>query len=124
MRAETTIRVFGVYLFALGIGVVLAPGVVFALILLPAPGGDAVFFAGLLLAAIGYYFLVTAQPGGAAFARATVTARMAIALATLAAVLVGRVAPNFLVLNAIDVAGALWTIAALRRTGEASFRLW
>jgi len=115
MNPAKSIEIFAFYLFALGLGIVFQPALLWSLILLPPPQGDAVLFLGFVVLLLGFYYFAMARSGVTVFFRVTVWGRAAIFLATLAWVVLGGLAANYLVLLAVDLAGAIWTLAALRR---------
>jgi hypothetical protein len=107
--------VFGIYLMAIGAAVVLIPNVVLGLLRVVPTNEVWIRVAGSLAAAIGYYYVRAAMLDYRPFFRWTVHARLCF-LSLCAAFVLLRLAPwQLLIFAAPDLAGALWTAAALRQ---------
>jgi len=121
MTPGRTLRLFAAYLATLGVALLLAPGPVFALMMLPPPPGDQVFFIGLLVAALAVYYHQMSR--STAFAQTTVLVRPGFVFATLAGAAAGWVAPNYLLAVWPDLLGAWATARALRHAGHPAISL-
>ncbi len=123
MTAQDTIRFFSYYLFVLGACVLLAPGLTTAVIFLPPPTDGDYVFIGILAIVLAYYYLRMAQERNLTFMQATVIGRTGAFLLTVLWVIFGGLAPNYLAIIAIDLAGAIWTAQALRNEGVPAIKL-
>lgn len=115
MSATTSIRVFGVYLVVLGAALIVAPNPVLAPFGYPPTSEVWVRVVGVLAAALGFYYNVAARFGLVPFYRATVVARILVFVCFGAFVLLGFARPALALFGAVDLAGAIWTAAALRK---------
>jgi len=113
--AARSILVFGAYLLALGMALLLSPDT----LLRPfgfAPTGDVwIRVVGMLSGILGFYYLQAARAGLAAFFRWTVPVRLSVLIIFAVFVALGMAPPALLLFGAVDAAGALWTWSALRR---------
>jgi hypothetical protein len=116
--AARSVFVFGLYLIAVGLGLLLAPNAVLGPLGFP-PAADAwPRVVGVLVLCLSYYYLSAARAGLTLFLRWTVTVRVGVFVIFGSLVLL-KVAPAPLaLLGAVDLAAALWTAAALRRAGQ------
>jgi hypothetical protein len=112
-RAATSILVFSFYLIGMGLMFVFAPKV--ALEQLSVPPEQAVWgrCMGVLLVCIAYYYIVCARAELTEFFRATVYSRFILVAAFVILVAMGDAPWLLLIPGAIDLAGALWTMAVL-----------
>lgn len=112
--AARSVLVFGCYLLVLGVGLVLAPG----LLLAPfgfAPSTDVwVHVAGMLVVIIGGYYVVAARAQLQPLLRATIYARFGVLGCFVAFYALHWGPAALLLFGAVDAAGALWTAWALR----------
>ncbi len=114
-NSARSVFVFGIYLAVLGIGLLVAPGPMLAPFGLPAPQEVWVRVGGMVIAFLGGYYILAARHGLRPFLAWTVATRASVIVVF--AVLVGTgLGPAVLLLfGAVDLAGAVWTWAALRR---------
>ena len=114
-NSARTVFIFGIYLAVLGIGLLVAPGPLLAPFGLPAPQEVWVRVGGMVIAILGAYYMLAAKHGLRPFLAWTVAIRASVIVVF--AVLVGTgLGPAVLLLfGAVDLAGAVWTWAALRR---------
>ncbi len=110
-----TVFAFGVYLGMLGIGLLAAPGLVLAPFGLPAPQEVWVRVGGMVIAILGVYYMLAARHGLQAFFAWTVATRASVIVVFAVLVLSGLAPTVLLLFGAVDLAGAAWTWAALRR---------
>lgn len=113
-NATTSIRVFAIYLLILGPLLVLAPALVLGLFGIPLPSDVWIRVVGVLVVALGYYYLKAAHAGLVPFYRATVAARVFVFASFLAFALLGLAPPTLVLFGSIDLAGAAWTALGLR----------
>lgn len=120
--AARSVLAFGVYLLALGLGLLLAPDAMLALFGRPPATDPWLRVVGLVVIILALYYLSAARSGVEAFFRWTLWGRPLAAVALL--VLMGAgVLPAFVaLLAALDFAGAAWTAAALRGARRAGGR--
>ena len=112
-RAATSVFAFGLYLCALGLGILLSPRPVFDAIGVDA-GDGWVRVVGMMLLLIGWMDLRAARAELREFFVISVEARLAVPVFFIAFVALGWATPLLLAFAAIDVAGATWTAQALR----------
>ncbi len=111
--------VFGWYLAGLGALLVAAPNVALAVFGLPPTGEPWIRVAGVLVLVIAYFDVRMGREDFVPFARLTVHARVAVLVLFVALVLAGLARPVLILFGATDLAGALWTAAALRSDARA-----
>lgn len=116
-RSARTVFVFGIYLAVLGIGLLVAPGPVLAPFGLPAPQEVWVRVGGMVIAFLGAYYMLAAKHGLRAFLAWTVATRASVIVVFAVLVATGLGPTVLLLFGVVDLAGALWTWAALRREG-------
>lgn len=112
-RAAASVLVFGVYLFALGIWLVVAPNSLLSLFGFPLAADVWIRVAGMLVLLLGYLYVQTARRGLTQFFWFTVQARSAVIVFFAAFVALGLARPTLLLFGLVDLAGALWTWRAL-----------
>lgn len=113
-RAAMSVLVFGVYLVALGLVLAIAPNVVTRATGVAETTEPWLRVVGALAINIGLYYLVAARMELRPILVASVPARLAIPLWLTGFVLWADADPSILVFGAADLAGALWTLTALR----------
>jgi uncharacterized protein YjeT (DUF2065 family) len=115
--AAASILAFGIYLVALGTGLLLAPNGMLALFGRPSTSEPWLRVVGLVALVLGTYYAAAARAGDAAFFGWTVKGRL-FGAAVLAILVVKGIAPAFvLLMAAADAAGAAWTAIASGRAG-------
>lgn len=113
-RPAVTVGVFGAYLFCLGIVLLVAPNVLLSLFGLPETTEVWIRVLGVVVINIGVYYWYAAKSEAKLFFRATVYARFFVLAAFTALVLLGMTKPVLILFGAVDAAGALWTLLALK----------
>jgi hypothetical protein len=113
--ATTSIRVFGVYLVILGAALMVAPNAVLAPFGVPPTSEFWVRVVGVLAIALGFYYGQAARSELVPFYRATIVVRAFVFVCFGAFVLLGFAPPALALFGTVDLAGAIWTAAALRR---------
>jgi hypothetical protein len=113
-KVATSIRVFGIYLMLLGAAVLAVPNLVLAPFGIPPTSEVWLRVVGVLVLALGYYYVQAARHDLVPFYRATVPARAFVFLSFVAFVLFGLVKPALILFGTIDLAGAAWTFVGLR----------
>jgi hypothetical protein len=113
-RSAASGYAFGIYALVLGASVVAAPNAVIGLVGLAPTSEVWLRVAGVLAAAIGYYYLRACAAEDRSFLRGSVHGRLGTALAFGAFVAL-RLAPwQLLLFAAVDLPTAIWTAWALR----------
>ena len=116
-RAATSVMVFAVYLFVLGLVFLLVPNTLLGLFRIPETHDVWVRLVGMLVILIGFYYTVAARNELVPILRATVLARCSVMVFMAVFVGVGLAPPVMLVFGVVDVAAAAWTWLALRGAG-------
>ena len=114
-KSARTVLFFGIYLAALGIGLLVAPGPLLAPFGLPAPQEVWVRVGGMVIAFLGVYYILAARHGLRPFLAWTVATRSSVIVVFGVLVATGLGPAVLLLFGAVDLAGAVWTWAALRR---------
>ena len=113
-RTARSVFIFGLYLVAVGIALIVFPNPLFTLLRLPASHEIWPRVVGVLALVLAYYYLQAARHEVVAFVRWTVSARILVFIAFTAFVLLGLAPLPLALLGAGDLAAALWTAWALR----------
>lgn len=115
MPASTrSIQVFGIYVAAIGLVLLCVPNMLLSLFGFEPAREPWIRVLGVVVSALGYYYLSAARHGEKAFFRASVHGRVWLVFAFLALVLLEFAEPMLMAFAAIDLAGAAWTWLALR----------
>ncbi len=113
--AAKSVKYFGLYAMATGIGLALVPGLVLAPLGIATPTEIWIRVVGALAIPLGYYYWVCGSAEVVAFFRATISGRIMFA-ATIVLLIAAFSAPmQLLLFAAIDLAGAAWTAVGLRQ---------
>jgi hypothetical protein len=107
--------VFGWYLAGLGAVLVFAPNLLLWVVGMPPTEEVWIRVAGVLVLVIAYFNVRNGREGLHPYAWLTVHARVAVLVFFVGFVLAGLAKPILILVGLIDLAGALWTAAALRR---------
>jgi hypothetical protein len=117
-HAARSVLVFGIYLVAVGLALVVIPSPLLVLLQFPASHEVWPRVVGVLALVLAYYYVQAARHELTAFFRWTVTARVAVFVIFTALVLL-RLAPAPLaLLGGVDLLAAAWTGWALRASGH------
>ena len=114
-KAASTVFYFGIYVLVLGLGLIAIPNLVLAPFGFPPTSEVWLRVVGVLAAAIGWYYISSARAGLVPFFRATIAMRTFVFVCFGAFVLLGFARPALALFGAVDLAGAIWTAAALRK---------
>lgn len=117
-----TIKVWGVYVAALGIALLVAPEVLLGLFGIPHPEEVWVRVLGALTTIVGYYYWASSVGNATAFFIASVYGRVAFCAACIALIGVAGAPWQLLLFGFVDVLGAAWTFTALRTALQDSAR--
>ena len=113
-RAAFSAQVFAVYVMATGAAFVVAPNALLSLFGVPPSTEPWVHVVGVLAFMIGIYAWVGGRHDHRPFLVASVATRVLVFAAFGAFVLLDMAPPVLALFGAVDLAGALWTFAALR----------
>jgi hypothetical protein len=113
-RPARSVFIFGLYLVAVGLALILCPNPLFALLRLPASHEIWPRVVGVLALVLAHYYVQAARHDVVAFFRWTVSARILVFVVFAVFVLLGLAPVPLALLGAVDLAAALWTAWALR----------
>lgn len=113
-HSARSVFVFGVYLAALGLTLLVVPNVLLGLFAVPATTEVWIRVVGMLLLFLAYYYILAARKGLADFFQWSVYARATVILFFTAFVLLDYATPSLILFGAVDLLGAIWTAFALR----------
>jgi len=113
-KAAWSLFVFGIYLVALGLFLLIAPNTLITLFGLPETGDVWIRVAGMLVFLLSYYAIQAGRHEVTEFMRWSVVARSAVILFFAGFVLADLVKPILLLFGGVDLAAAVWTHLALR----------
>ncbi|MFE5323535.1 hypothetical protein ACFQ88_33120 [Paenibacillus sp. NPDC056579] len=114
-QASRSVRVFGAYLALLGIALFLIPGFLRELLRLADLPTVWLRFIGELLFFLGVYYVLAAWKRWTEFFYVSVVLRILVFLSIVSFVFMGLMPSLFFGLSLMDLAGAAWTLLALRR---------
>lgn len=115
MRSSAlSIRVFGYYFILFGLSLAVIPNVMLPLFGFETTTEAWIRIFGVVVVAIGYYYLATAKHNVRAFFEATVLGRIWTFCALIVLVLCGLAKPMVVAVAGFEMIGALWTWFALR----------
>ena len=117
--AAHSIKYFGLYIVLTGIGLLLVPNLVLVPLGIAAPAEIWIRVVGALALVVGYYYWACGTAGAVAFFRATVAGRVAFAALMLLLVAVFAAPAQILLFGIVDILGAAWTFAGLRKADQA-----
>ena len=114
-----TIFYFGIYVIALGLILITIPNVLLSTFGFEETKEPWIRVLGVVVSALGYYYVVAAKSNALAFFNATVYGRawVFLAFAGLAAVAIAK--PALVLFGAADLLGAIWTFRAQRSDAQA-----
>ena len=113
-KSANSVSVFALYLFVLGLTLLVVPNLLLSLFSIPETGEVWIRVVGMLVAILSYYYLQAARNELKAFFRATVFGRSSVLVFFIAFVLLNLAPPILIVFGAIDAGGATWTALCLR----------
>ncbi len=113
-HAAKSIFVFGIYVLAAGLTLMLAPNHVLTLAGLPATNEVWIRVMGMIVAFLGYYYLQAARLELTPFFRWTVHTRPLPVVVFIVFVALGLAKPIIILFGIGDLLGAIWTGLALR----------
>lgn len=114
-RAARSLQVFALYLAAAGLWLIVDPAGMLRLFGMPVSEDIYVRLVGMMMGVLAFYYTAAARAELTRFIAWTVPLRASVVPLFLGFVLVGLAPPVLMLFAAVDLAGALWTRAALRR---------
>ena len=114
--AARSLAVFGAYLVALGLSLLLFPNAVLGLFGVARTDEVWIRILGIVLTYVGTYYVVAARHEMTAIFRASIGVRLSFPVVVLGLVLFAHAKPVVLLFGVADAVGALWTRAALGAT--------
>lgn len=117
-KAALSLRVFSLYMFVLGLILLLDPNLLLRVFDIPQTREIWIRIAGMLVLILGYYDFMASRSEDAAFFRWSVHVRL-FAAVVLAIFVVSKLAPAILILfGVIDAAAAAWTVLSLKQDAQ------
>jgi hypothetical protein len=113
-RAAVSMFAFAVYLFVLGVVLLVAPNVLLGIFGFEPTTEVWVRIVGMLVVFLGYYYLSAARGEVVPFMLWSVQARPFVIVFFAVFVALGWAKPQLILFGAVDLAGAVWTYLALR----------
>lgn len=113
--ASVSIKVFGAYVALTGIALLVLPNLLLSVLGIAATSEIWVRVLGAVAVVLGYYYWECGSAQAKAFFRASVTGRFVFAALCVGLVVIMAAPWQLLLFGVVDVLGALWTIAALRK---------
>jgi hypothetical protein len=113
-KAARSLFVFGIYLVALGLFLLIAPNTLITPFGLPETPDVWIRVVGMLLVLLAYYEIQAARAEMTVFFRWSVVARATVIVFFTAFVLADLVKPILLLFGGVDLAAAAWTYLALQ----------
>ena len=116
-KSAFSLRIFSIYMFALGSVLVANPNLLLSFFGVPATDEVWIRVVGMLVLIVGYLNFMASRYELLAYFRWTVAARLAVPVFFATFVALGFAPPILMLIGAIDIAGAIWTAASLRADG-------
>jgi uncharacterized protein YjeT (DUF2065 family) len=114
--AAKSVYYFGIYLVITGIVIVTAPNMMLSMLQLPETNEVWLRVAGMLVFNIGVLYFYMAPTEYKLFFALSAYLRASVMVWFVLFVVIGWAAPTILVFGVADLAGAIWTFVALRRS--------
>ncbi|MEZ4453694.1 MAG: hypothetical protein R3B09_29840 [Nannocystaceae bacterium] len=114
-RAARSVQVFALYLAGAGLWLVVDPESMLDLVGMPVSDDVYVRLVGMMMGVLAVYYTAAARAELTRFLTWTVPLRMAVLPTFVGFVIAGLAPPALVTFGIADLAGALWTRAALRR---------
>jgi hypothetical protein len=115
-KAARSVLVFGVYMVVLGVTLIAAPNLLLGISRLPATSEVWIRVVGLLVLCLAFYYIQAARRELVDFFRWTAYVRCFVFLCLGAFAALALAGPSLALFGAVDLGGAVWTMAALRST--------
>lgn len=113
-----SVFVFGIYVVAMGVVLMVRPALAVLPFGLPEPDGPWVRILGLVAFVLGCYYLAAARQGVTQFFRWTIWGRTIVFAGFALLALTGLIPGALVVYGVIDLVGSAWTVMELRRSAS------
>jgi hypothetical protein len=113
-KSSLSVFVFGLYLAALGIVLVVAPNFLLGMFFMPSTTEVWIRVVGVLVLFMAFYYIQVARNEMTDFFKLTVYTRSSLIIFFAAFVLLGLAGPPLILFGVVDLLGAIWTGLALR----------
>jgi hypothetical protein len=115
-RAARTLLIWSFYLFGLGLTLLFVPNALLGVFGMAPTNEVWIRVIGMLVLILGYFSFMSARTGNEAFMRWSAHARSSVILFFIAFVLLGLAEPTLILFGVVDLAAAIWTFSALRKS--------
>jgi hypothetical protein len=112
--AAKSVCYFGYYLYLVGLTLLIAPNFLLSTFRLPETNEVWIRVVGVLVVGIGFYYHRSGVDNNSSFLKLTIPTRIFVFLCFSVFVIMGLVAPVFLVFGVVDLLGAVWTYISFR----------
>jgi len=116
--AAKSVYYFGLYLYLVGITLIVVPNFLLSCLQLPPTNEVWIRVVGVLVFCIGYYYHKAGQNNIGAFFIHTIPTRLFVFAAFIFFALMQYASPLLIIFGAVDFAGAMWTLLALRKENK------
>ncbi len=113
--AARSVCYFGYYLYLTGLTLIFVPNLLLSTLQVPETNEVWIRVVGVLAFCLGYYYHRTGSSNLTQFFILTVHARILVCIAFVAFVLLKYVSPVLAGFGLVDLAGAIWTLTALKK---------
>ena len=117
-KAAFTVKAFSVYLFVLGVVLVVVPNLLLSVFGFPPTDEVWIRVLGIVVVNLGAYYWYAAKSEARLFFLASVFTRAFVFVAFVALVVLGLTKPILIAIGTIDALGGLWTYFALKSEQE------
>lgn len=114
--AAKSVCYFGFYLYVVAFTLIVVPNLLLKTMQLPETNEVWIRVVGVVVFCIGYYYHRTGVENIQAFFKHTILTRIFVFALFTTFVVLKYVAPVFIVFGAVDLAGAIWTWTALKKS--------
>ncbi len=108
-----SVLVFGIYIALVGAGFIFVPNTVLPVFKFPKTNESWIRVLGIVIALLGFYYIIAARNELTPFFWATVAGRFAILISFVLLVVTKKAQPMLIAFGVIDAAGGLWTLLVL-----------
>lgn len=114
-KPATSVFVFGIYLLAMGIGLILIPNTILNIFGFPGTNEIWIRVVAMLMIILAYYYILAAKAELTSFFYFTIPARIAGIFFFTGFVVLGLASPKLISFGLVDLISAIWTASALRK---------
>lgn len=105
--------VFGIYVILLGMSQIFIPNKILPILKLPPTDEPWIRVLGVILAILGFYYMMAAQHEITIFFWATIIGRFGVLIGFVLLVLFKKAKPVLIIFGVIDTLGAIWTMVTM-----------